>query len=152
MLGAAARSLLLGQREDAEFAAGMRSMAKDTSSHNPRILVVEDDPSIGALIAAILEEEGYEPVVAKDGGEALRILRAARPDAVTLDLELPGIDGRAVLRWLWENGTRAVPVIVVSAATEMLSREERRRVLCALRKPFEVPELVRAVSRAVACA
>ena len=119
-------------------------------SENRRILVVEDDPMIGGLIADILEEEGFEPVVVRDGREALRRVHAAQPDAITLDLALPGVDGRAVLRRLWQDGTVGVPVVVVSAATEKLSREERRRVSSTLRKPFDVPELVRAVNHAVA--
>ncbi len=125
-------------------------MTQTDSSDNLRILVVEDDPMIGGLIAEILEEEGFEPVVVHDGREVLRTLRAAQPDAITLDLELPGVDGRAILHRLWQDGSVGVPVVVVSAATELLSREERRRVSSTLRKPFDVPELVRAVSHAVA--
>jgi CheY-like chemotaxis protein len=124
-------------------------MLRHDSSENRKVLVVEDDPHIGGLIAAILEEEGFAPVVVRDGCEALQVVRVDPPDAMTLDLELPGIDGRAILRHLWEDEARGVPVVVVSAATELLSREERRRVTCALRKPFEVPDLVRAVSQAV---
>lgn len=119
-------------------------------THNRRILVVEDDPMIGGLIAEILEEEGFEPLVVRDGREALRTFHATRPDAITLDLELPGIDGRAILHRLWQDGSVGVPVVVVSAATELLSGEEKRRVSSTLRKPFDVPELVRAVSHAVA--
>ena len=119
-------------------------------SHNRRILVVEDDPTIGGLIAEILSDEGFDPVVVRDGREALRRVHAAQPDAITLDLDLPGVDGRAILHRLWQDGTTGVPVVVVSAATEKLSREERRRVSSTLRKPFDVPELVRAVNHAVA--
>ena len=124
-------------------------MAANSFPHNRRILVVEDDPAIGGLIAAILEAEGFEPVVVSDGREALRTLSASRPDAVTLDLELPGFDGHTILRRLAEDRTDRVPVVVVSAATETLSREEQRGISCALRKPFDVPELVRAVTHAV---
>lgn len=125
-------------------------MALNDLSHTGRILVVEDDPTLGGLIASILEDEGYEPVVVRDGQEALQKISADQPDAITLDLELPGADGRFILNRLWQWGKGRVPVVVVSAATELLSREERRRVACTLRKPFEVPELVQAVSRAVA--
>lgn len=124
-------------------------MAVNSFPHNQRVLVVEDDPTIGGLIAAILAEEGFDLVVVSDGRAALRSLHASRPDAVTLDLELPGIDGHTILRRLAEDRTDRVPVVVVSAATETLSREERRQISCTLRKPFDVPELVRAVSHAV---
>ena len=125
-------------------------MTTTNYSDNRRILVVEDDPMIGGLIAEILEEEGFEPLVVRDGREALRTFHATRPDAITLDLELPGVDGRAILHRLWQDGTVGVPVVVVPAATEKLSREDRRRVSSTLRKPFDVPELVRAVNHAVA--
>ena len=125
-------------------------MTTTNYSDNRRILVVEDDPMIGGLIAEILEEEGFEPLVVRDGREALRTFHATRPDAITLDLELPGVDGRAILHRLWQDGKVGVPVVVVSAATELLSREDRRRVSSTLRKPFDVPELVRAVNHAVA--
>lgn len=114
-----------------------------------RILVVEDDPTIGALIAEILGDEGFETVVVHDGREAMRRVSASQPDAITLDLGLPGMDGHAILRRLAGDDADGVPVVVVSAATETLSREERRRATETLSKPFDVLDLVRAVSHAV---
>ena len=119
-------------------------------SDNRRILVVEDDPMIGGLIAEILEDEGFEPVVVHDGREALRRLRAAQPDAITLDLDMPGLDGRGMLRRLRADAaTREVPVVVISANSDILSHQERSQVVHTLGKPFLLPELVDAVSTAV---
>src|SRR5215218_8424723 len=113
------------------------------------VLVVEDDPSIGELIAAVLMLEGFEPVVVRDGEHALRTVRSVSPDVITLDLDMPGVDGRAVLRSLrCDAESREVPVVVVSANSDRLSTGERKQVVRTLSKPFEVGELVQAVSSA----
>jgi CheY-like chemotaxis protein len=115
------------------------------------VLVVEDDPSIGELIAAVLMLEGFEPVVVRDGEHALRTVRSVSPDVITLDLDMPGVDGRAVLRSLrCDAESREVPVVVVSANSDRLSTGERKQVVRTLSKPFEVGELVQAVSSAAA--
>ena len=68
------------------------------------------------VLAGALNAAGFEVVGnARDGDEALAQCRATRPDAMTLDLAMPGLDGLGVLRALKESGAPAVPVIVVSA-------------------------------------
>jgi len=114
------------------------------------VLVVEDDPSIGELIAAVLMLAGFDPVIVRDGEHALRTVREVAPDVITLDLDMPGIDGRAVLRSLRSDAEwRKVPVVVVSANSDRLSTGESGQVVQTLPKPFEVSELVQAVSSAV---
>ena len=114
------------------------------------VLVVEDDPTLRDLITTVLEGEGFETVQVRDGKQALRAAHEIEPDAITLDLEIPGLDGRSVLRGLRDDArVREVPVVVVSAACETLTNQERRQVARALGKPFQVPELVRAVSVAL---
>lgn len=78
-----------------------------------RILVVEDDPDLRALLAQGLREEGYEVVQAIDGARALRAA-AEDPDALILDVGLPDADGRDVCRALRARGIRA-PVIFLTA-------------------------------------
>ena len=115
------------------------------------VLVVEDDPSIAELIAAVLMLEGFKPVVVRDGEHALRTVRSVSPDVITLDLDMPGVDGPAVLRSLrCDDESRKVPVVVVSANSDRLSNGERGQVVRTLSKPFEVGELVQAVSSATA--
>ena len=63
-----------------------------------RVLVVEDEPDVAALIAAQLKPFGVEVTVARTGAEALEHLRSERFDAVTLDILLGGMDGFEVLR------------------------------------------------------
>jgi DNA-binding response OmpR family regulator len=119
-------------------------------SQNPnqdkRVVVVEDDPSIAVLIAAILSDEGYTPFVVMDGRQALKAVREVRPQVVTLDLSLPGLDGRTVLRRLSDCAPETRPrVVVVSASADGLSRDERRMVARTLPKPFNLIDLIRAV-------
>jgi CheY-like chemotaxis protein len=128
----------------------MPVMAIDGCS-SKTVLVVEDDPTLRDLIATVLESEGFEAVPVPDGKQALRAAHDLEPDAITLDLEIPGVDGRSVLRGLRDDvRVRGVPIVVVSAACETLTSQERRQVARALGKPFQVPELVRAVSVALA--
>jgi len=82
-----------------------------------RILVVDDEESIRELYRAELAEEGYEVELAGDGLHALRRLDAFRPDLVTLDVKMPGIDGIETLRRIRERHP-TVPVILVTAFGE----------------------------------
>jgi two-component system, chemotaxis family, protein-glutamate methylesterase/glutaminase len=82
----------------------------------PRIVVADDSPFMRTVLGGALSAAGFEVVgAARDGDEALAQCRATRPDAMTLDLAMPGLDGIGVLRALKDSGAPDVPVIVVSA-------------------------------------
>jgi two-component system chemotaxis response regulator CheB len=82
----------------------------------PRIVVADDSQFMRTVIGGALGAAGFDVVgSARDGDEALAQCRAHAPDAMTLDLAMPGLDGIGVLRALREQGVPAVPVIVVSA-------------------------------------
>src|SRR5690242_5854987 len=90
-----------------------------------RVVVVEDDPAIGVLMASVLSDAGYIPFVVQDGLQALRVVHDLHPDAITLDLELPGVDGHAILRRLeHDDPDRPLPVVIVSGSTDELTGEE----------------------------
>ncbi len=82
-----------------------------------KILVVDDEESIRELYRAELADEGYEVDLAADGRQALRRLDAFRPDLVTLDVKMPGIDGLETLRRIREKNA-TIPVILVTAFGE----------------------------------
>jgi CheY-like chemotaxis protein len=116
----------------------------------PTVLVVEDSDVIRRVISLILEGEGYHVVATDRGQDALALARHERPDAVTLDLNLPDSDGRAVLRQLkGDERTTEIPVIVVSAFAEGLSADDRRRADDVIAKPFDLDDFLDRVGRAV---
>jgi DNA-binding response OmpR family regulator len=83
-----------------------------------RVLVVDDSQDARALIAAVLEADGYTVSVARDGGEALARARRIVPDMVLLDASMPVMDGFEVCaRMQAEQGLAAIPVIFMTGLT-----------------------------------
>ena len=107
-----------------------------------RVLVVEDEPTIAASVAARLRAEGFRVDVAHDGPSAVAQAAEAEPDLVVLDVMLPGFDGLEVCRRL--HARRPVPVLMLTA------RDAETDVLVGLgvgaddymTKPFSLRELV----------
>jgi two-component system chemotaxis response regulator CheB len=82
----------------------------------PRVVVADDSAFMRSIVGSILHRGGVEVVgSAGDGDEALALCERERPDAMTLDLTMPGLGGIDVLRALREPGRRPLPVVVVSA-------------------------------------
>ena len=82
----------------------------------PRVVVADDSPLMRRVVSSILRRGGVEVVgSAQDGDEALSLCASERPDAMTLDLSMPGLGGIDVLRALRQPGRETVPVVVVSA-------------------------------------
>lgn len=110
-----------------------------------RILVVDDEPDITALVAYHLAKAGFRVSTAANGPDALKAAREERPDIVILDLMLPGVSGYDVLAELRKREeTRDVGVILLTARREETDRI-RGLSLGAddyLTKPFGVRELV----------
>ncbi|MFG2798207.1 response regulator transcription factor [Streptomyces pseudovenezuelae] len=79
----------------------------------PRVLVVDDDPTVAEVVSGYLDRAGYLVDRAADGPEALDRAAAHRPDLVVLDLMLPGMDGLEVCRRM--RGRGPVPVIMLTA-------------------------------------
>lgn len=79
----------------------------------PRLLLIDDEPALGAYLAEAAEGCGFEPVVTQRDEEFQQEFNAARPDAVALDLGMPGMDGVELLRFLAAQDYRA-PVLIVS--------------------------------------
>src|ERR687890_2229957 len=81
-----------------------------------RVVVADDSRLMRRLLADALGRQGFDVVgTAADGDEALELCRKHRPDALTLDLHMPGLDGIGVLRALRDGRAEPVPVVVVSA-------------------------------------
>ena len=88
-----------------------------------RILIVEDDNDIAALIAHYLEKAGYSTEIVADGARALSVARETPPDLVILDLMLPGMNGLEVCRALrFDNRAAGLPILMVTARGEESER------------------------------
>ncbi len=108
-----------------------------------RLLVVDDDPSLREALALVLDLNGFEVTTAQDGREAIRTLAEAPPDAVVLDVLMPGIDGLEVCRRMRAAGD-TTPVLMLTARAEVSERVEGLEAGADdyLAKPFAREELV----------
>jgi len=108
-----------------------------------RILVVDDEPAVRASLARVLDQAGYQVSLASDGRDALHQVALDPPDAVVLDVVMPGLDGIEVTRSL-RSGRDHTPVLLLTARAEV---SDRVRGLDAgaddyLTKPFALDELL----------
>jgi DNA-binding response OmpR family regulator len=122
--------------------ADPREVTRETA---PKILVIDDDPVISAMVKDVLELEGFEVSLAADGYAGLRAIDADRPDCVVLDVMMPGLDGHGVLTRIRSNGGRHLPVVMLTAAADdnQAWRAWTEGVDYFLSKPFEPEELLR---------
>jgi CheY-like chemotaxis protein len=124
--------------------------AVDTSGATKTVLVVEDDEAVSSLLVALLEDRGYAAVPAMDGRTAIELARKLRPHLITLDLALPGTDGHEVLESLKADAqTRDIPIVVISAFTQILPAGDRKKLAYLLGKPFDVTEVLEIVQATV---
>ena len=86
-----------------------------------RLLVVDDDPSVREALELVLDLNGFGVATATDGAEAIRTLAVDRPDAVILDVLMPGLDGLEVCRRMRAIGDRT-PVLMLTARAEVSER------------------------------
>ena len=114
------------------------------------ILVADDDRTIRRNLILLLRSEGYQTLEAADGDEALARIAADAPDAVLLDLKMPGRDGLDVLSELGP-ALADLPVIVVTALGGSTAAIEamRRGAYDYLTKPFDLDEVLLTLKRAL---
>jgi DNA-binding response OmpR family regulator len=108
-----------------------------------KLLLVDDEPAITKNLQPLLERAGFEVATAADGEEALRKVARFVPDLIVLDILMPGVNGREVLRRLRQQGSH-IPVIML---TQVGDADERAMVLNEgaddyVNKPFSTAELI----------
>jgi CheY-like chemotaxis protein len=104
--------------------------------------MVDDEPDFLLTTAMLLEDEGFAVATAASGHDALaRIRQGLTPDIVLLDSRMPGLTGPECLRELRSTGLQC-PAILVSAMRDLEEVRETHGFHAALRKPFQVAELV----------
>jgi DNA-binding response OmpR family regulator len=107
-----------------------------------RVLVVDDEAAIRALVAKIVERAGYPVDTARDGAEAIEKLSGTRYAVLVLDLMMPNVDGYALIRHVKERGGSRPAIIVISAGDSAAFRQlDGALVHSILRKPFDIDVL-----------
>ena len=111
------------------------------------ILIIEDDPAFAGMLRDFAHERGFKALIAMQGHTALMLAKQYRPDAITLDIQLPDMSGWAILDHLKHDAaTRHIPVHIISAEGE----DERSRKLGALAwipKPVDSTDLHKSFAR-----
>ena len=114
----------------------------------PRILCIEDDPATAELLVEVLEDEGFQTIVAADGIEGVQKF-AERPDIILCDVDMPHMSGFGVLSELRKSATklRTVPFLFITAYGSRESHLQARRLGCDdfITKPLDFELLVEIV-------
>ena len=82
-------------------------------SRPPRLLLIDDEPTLAEFLADAAKESGFDPLITREDEEFRKAFRADRPDMVALDLGMPGMDGVELIRFLASEDYSA-PVLIVS--------------------------------------
>jgi DNA-binding response OmpR family regulator len=122
-----------------------------------KVLIIDDEAPIRLLCRVNLEAEGMEVVEAPDGPTGLEVVESERPDAILLDVMMPGLDGWSVAeRLLEKEDTREIPIVFLTARADLRDRARGMDLggLDYITKPFNpvdlaslVEEVVSAVAR-----
>jgi len=110
-----------------------------------RILVVDDDPTVGAALEQILKHEGYQVTRARDGRGALKAVEASPPDLILLDLNMPNMGGYEVCKRIkGDSATTLLPIVIVTGESEFDARMQAWEVGADdfLTKPFQLVEVL----------
>ncbi len=112
--------------------------------------MVDDEPMVRETLGQVLTDEGYVVDLAVDGASALARVRAARPDAILLDLMMPGMNGRQFLQALRDDpGYEELPVLIMTAVHGLSVNPATLGASTVVEKPFNVDELLNKVALAV---
>jgi CheY-like chemotaxis protein len=110
------------------------------------ILIVDDEPQVAEVLAKSLAREGHRPTVALSGEEALRLVGAADPDALFLDISMPGMNGLDVLARVKELKP-SLPVVVITgnATPDEVEAVKRLGVVDVIEKPAPLTHYQKAI-------
>lgn len=108
-----------------------------------RVLVVDDEPAIRALVAKIVERAGYPVDCAREGAEAIELLASQDYSVAVIDLMMPNVDGYALVDHVKAqmNGRRPAIIVISAGDTAALRRLDGSVVHSILRKPFDIDVL-----------
>ncbi|MGR3541266.1 MAG: response regulator [Hasllibacter sp.] len=113
-----------------------------------RVLAVDDSRTMRDLLALALREAGFDPVLAEDGVDAMARIGEVRPAVVVTDINMPNMDGFALVEAIRREGPeRDVPILVLTTETGSDQRERARRAGATgwIVKPFHAEKLAKAI-------
>jgi CheY-like chemotaxis protein len=100
-------------------------MAAPIQDRQPTILVIDDQPFFITMLQSVLQAQGYRVVAANGGDEGLAQARKHKPDAILLDIEMPGRDGFTVCQALKQDAAlKHIPVIILTATQDAKLNEK----------------------------
>lgn len=118
--------------------------------HNPKILVVDDEPDVVTMIENALKPDGFVVVKAYDGIVALDLVSAEHPDLILLDIMMPMMSGYEVCEQIKANPqTQHIPVVCITSAhaPDALAQSQRVGAATLITKPFLPAELLAQIRR-----
>lgn len=132
------------QADDAHGGPERRERDRQVARPGTRVLVIDDSPTVVALLKRMLQQNHFEVFVAYDGESGLDIARREQPDLIFLDIVLPGIDGFSALRKLRRDPVTAnVPIIMISGNAQATEQFYVQRIGADdfMKKPFSRAEV-----------
>ena len=114
-----------------------------------KVLIIDDEPSLRQTVSMILDEEGYDVLVASDGKEGLTKALEVKPDVVLTDVRMPGMPGLEFLdRYMEEGGEALVIVMTAYGSTELAIEAMKKGAYDYVPKPFSADQLVLTLRKA----
>jgi chemosensory pili system protein ChpA (sensor histidine kinase/response regulator) len=121
----------------AQTAAGRQS--NSTVAAAPQVLIVDDSLSVRQTLSELLKDAGYQPLIARDGVEAVELLRQQLPSIVLSDLEMPRMNGLELVQYIRTTHGAALPVVMITSRSMQKHRQqaEQAGADAYITKPFK---------------
>lgn len=133
--------------------SGIRIATLGSVTSKSRVLVVDDEPAIRALVTKIVQRAGFPVDSARDGAEAIELLNEFTYGVLVLDLMMPNVDGFALIDHIRDRGGDHPAIIVISAGDSASLRQlDGSMVHSIVRKPFDIDVLGDLISAAASTA
>jgi two-component system cell cycle response regulator DivK len=118
-----------------------------------KVLIVEDDLLNRMFYEAVLQQRGYELMLVDDGARVMDAVEAFAPDLITMDINLPNVSGRRLIRQITRNpATAQIPILAITAFASKRDEDEicRAGARAYLTKPLSIEQLTREVDALLA--
>lgn len=139
-----AELLRVPTRETASVAQSRLAAPNLATLAAPRVLIVDDSLSVRQSLAELMTESGYQPLLARDGVEAMEMLRKQSPDIVLTDIEMPRMNGLELASYIRATHGTTLPIVTITSRTMQKHRQLAQQVGVDLylTKPFAEDQLL----------